>query len=95
MRRTSRRSGARQLLLVVCLSASAETVASRLEHREPDRWPGKAALIARARRLATSVPHLSDLDMVVSTEDRQADDVAAEIFEAMRGRGMLERDRSD
>jgi hypothetical protein len=29
--------------------------------------------------------------MTIGTEDRQAEDVAAEIFEAMRGRGMLER----
>jgi hypothetical protein len=28
--------------------------------------------------------------MIIGTEDRQAEDVAAEIFEVMRGRGMLE-----
>jgi hypothetical protein len=75
---------------VVCLRASSETVASRLDAREPDRWPGKEPLIARARRLADSVPHLPAVDMIIDTEARQADDVAGEIFEAMRGRGMLE-----
>ncbi len=35
--------------LVACLVASAETVAERLQRREPDDWPGKQALIARAR----------------------------------------------
>jgi chloramphenicol 3-O-phosphotransferase len=88
---TVRDATAAQLLLVVCLSASSETVAARLDAREPDRWPGQAALIARAQRLATSVPHLPEIDMIIGTEDRQAEDVAAEIFEAMRGRGMLER----
>jgi broad-specificity NMP kinase len=43
---------AAELLLVVCLSASPETVAARLEAREPGRWPGKAPLIERARRFA-------------------------------------------
>ncbi len=86
-----RSATAAQLLLVVCLSASGETVASRLDVREPDRWPGKAALIARARRLATAVPRLPGIDMIIGTEDRQAEDVAAEVFEAMRGSGMLER----
>jgi chloramphenicol 3-O-phosphotransferase len=81
---------AARLLLVVCLSASPETVAARLDAREPDRWPGKAPLIARAQRLATAVPHLPEIDMIIGTEDRRAEDVAAEIFEAMRGRGMLE-----
>ena len=81
---------AAQLLLVVCLSASSETVAARLDAREPDRWPGKAALITRAQRLATAVPCLPQIDMIIGTEDRQAEDVAAEIFEVMRGRGMLE-----
>jgi shikimate kinase len=85
-----RSATAAQLLLVVCLSASPETVASRLDAREPDRWPGKGALIARARRLASSVSRLPDNDTIIVTDDRQADDVAAEIFEAMRRRGMFE-----
>ena len=85
---------AAELLLVVCLSASSETVAARIDAREPDRWPGKAPLIVRARRLASSVPHLSGIDIVIETEHRDADDVAAEIFQEMRRRGMLDRGSS-
>jgi chloramphenicol 3-O-phosphotransferase len=81
---------AADLLLVVCLSASSETVAARIDAREPDRWPGKAPLIARARRLASSTPRLRGIDVVIDTEQRAAEDVAAEIFLAMRRRGMLE-----
>jgi chloramphenicol 3-O-phosphotransferase len=77
------------LLLVVCLSASSETVAARIDSREPDRWPGKAPLIARARRLASSTPCLPGVDFVIDTERRTAQDVAAEILQAMRRTGML------
>jgi chloramphenicol 3-O-phosphotransferase len=84
-----RNATAAELLLVVCLSASPETVAARIDAREPDRWPGKAPLIARARHLASSTPHLPGVDLVIDTEERDAEDVAAEILQAMRRRGML------
>jgi chloramphenicol 3-O-phosphotransferase len=84
-----RNATAAELALVVCLSASCETVAARIEAREPDRWPGKLALIERARKLASSTPGLPGVDLVINTEQRAAQDVAAEIFAAMRSRGML------
>jgi chloramphenicol 3-O-phosphotransferase len=84
-----RAAAAAKLLLVVCLSASSETVAARIDAREPDRWPGKAPLIARARQLASSTPHLPGTDQIIDTEQRAAEDVAAEILKAMRQRGML------
>ncbi len=84
-----RSASAAQLLLVVCLAASAETVAARIDAREPDHWPGKAPLMERARRLALSTPGLPGVDLVISTEHRDAQDVAAEILGEMRGRGML------
>ncbi len=84
-----RSATAAELLLVACVSASPETVASRIDVREPDRWPGKGPLIARARRLAASVPQLSGVDMLIDTEHRDAGDVALEILDAMRRRGML------
>jgi gluconate kinase len=77
--------------LVVCLSASAETVASRIDSREPDRWPGKGPLIERARVLARSVPELPGIDMLISTEGREAEEVAREILEEMRRSSMLGR----
>jgi hypothetical protein len=66
----------------VCLTASAETVARRLDRREPDLWPGKADLIARARELAVAIPRLAGIDLHVSTENRDAHAVADEIFAA-------------
>jgi hypothetical protein len=80
---------AAELLLVVCLSASPETVAARIDLREPDDWPGKAPLVERARRLASSTPLLPGIDLVIDTKDRAAKDVAADVFEAMRSRRML------
>lgn len=78
-----------ELLLVVCLRASPDTVAARIDAREPDRWPGKASLIARARGFAVSTPSLSGIDVLIGTEQRHAQHVAGEIFELMRLRGML------
>jgi chloramphenicol 3-O-phosphotransferase len=80
---------AAETLLVVCLSASSETVAARIDAREPDHWPGKAPLIVRARALATSTPRLPGIDLVIDTQQRTAEDVATEILRAMRSRGML------
>jgi hypothetical protein len=82
-------AAASELLLVVCLSASPETVAARIDAREPDHWPGKAPLVERARRLASLTPLLPGIDLVIDTEARAAKDVAAEVFEAMQSRGML------
>jgi chloramphenicol 3-O-phosphotransferase len=78
-----------QLTLVVCLTASPDVVARRIDAREPDRWPGKAPLIERARRLARAVPELAQVDLVIDTEQRDAEDVAAEVFAAMRERGLV------
>lgn len=80
---------AAESLLVVCLRASPETITARLEDREPDRWPGKAPLIARARNYAVSAPRLPGIGLVIDTEERHAEDVATEILEAMRREGML------
>ncbi len=86
-----RNATAAELLLVICLSASSETVAARIDAREPDHWPGKLPLIARARRLASTTPRLPGIDLTINTERRVAEDVAAEILEEMRDRGMLGR----
>jgi hypothetical protein len=76
-------------MLVACLRASPETVAARIDAREPDHWPGKAPLIARARKLASSTPGLPGIDMVLSTEQQAAENVAAHVFQKMGNRGML------
>ena len=66
-------------VLVVCLEASPDIVASRIAEREPDRWPGKQRLIAHARELALSIPQIQAIDLRIDTEGREPDDVAAEV----------------
>lgn len=75
--------------LVACLSASPETVAARIADREPDRWPGKPGLTAHARQLAGLVPRLDGIDLVIETDDRAEDEVAAELHTEMRNRGLI------
>lgn len=57
-------------VIVVCLRATPDTVAARIATREPDAWPGKAALTAHARQLARTIPAIGGLDLVVETEAR-------------------------
>jgi len=75
--------------LIVCLSAPPDTVARRLEAREPDRWPGKLELIAHARSLARSMPQLEGIELVINTERRTAAEAAEEIRDAMRAAGLF------
>lgn len=76
-------------VLVVCLVASPETVAARIDVREPDNWPEKQRLIAHARRLAASVPSFSGIDLSIATENLSAEDAAAEVHAVMRSKGLL------
>ncbi len=76
-------------LLVVCLSASPETVASRLTVREPDSWPGKRDLIERARVLALSMPGLARTDCVIETESADVEQIAGLIHTELRSHGLL------
>jgi len=71
------------VVLVVCLIATPKIVAARIEEREPDRWPGKERLIRHARELARTIPLIETIDLQINTEDREADDVAAEIHDAL------------
>lgn len=76
-------------VVVVCLSAGAETVAARIADREPDAWPGKAALISRARLLTESIPSIAGIDAVICTEDRSPVDVAGEVHDLLRDHQLL------
>lgn len=78
-----------QPVLVVCLAASTDIAAERVAAREPDSWPGKAALVDHARTLAQQIPAIPGLDLVISTVDRAAADVAAEIRQALWDHGIL------
>ena len=64
-------------------------MATRIAAREPDRWPGKAGLIAHARELAETVPRLAGIDLLIETEGRPAEHAAELIRAEMRLRGLL------
>jgi ribose 1,5-bisphosphokinase PhnN len=65
---------------VVCLTAPAEIVAARVAAREPDDWPGKAALVAHAAQLARIIPHLQRVNGVISSTDLSAQRVAEDLL---------------
>jgi thymidylate kinase len=75
--------------VVVCLSVPPELAAKRVADREPDSWPGKTALVEHARMLAGQVPGIPGLDVTISTANRDAAEVAAEIEQVLRDRGVL------
>lgn len=75
--------------LVVLLTIDPATAAARVEAREPDRWPGKAGLVAHAAELAVALETLPGVDARISTADRSALEVADEIVALMRERGLL------
>lgn len=81
-----------QPVLVVCLAAPPDIAAERVAAREPDSWPGKAALVDHARVLAEQIPAIPGIDVVVSTMNRGATDVAVEIRQALREHGILAPD---
>lgn len=69
--------------VVVCLRASAETLAARLDAREPSRWPGKEALVGRARQLADKIPAFAGIDLVLDTDALDRDETVASILGAL------------
>jgi hypothetical protein len=76
-------------VIVVCLEAPPDVVASRIADREPDTWPGKAALIAHARKLARSIPKIAGIDAVFNTDGRAAVEVAAQVHGLLRDHRLL------
>ena len=68
--------------LVACLRAPGDVAAARVRAREPERWAGRDALAAHAHELAEGIPRLPGVDLVLDTDDRNADDVAAELYAA-------------
>ena len=73
--------------LVVRLEAQPSTLERRVRAREPASWSGLEALVESSRRLAVSMSALRDVDLVLSTEGRPAETVAARIESVMRERG--------
>lgn len=76
-------------VLVVCLTAPAEVVADRVAAREPDDWPGKAALVDHSRGLAVEIPSIAGIDARIDTVGREAREVAAEIKELLAVSGII------
>ncbi len=70
--------GAKQHV-VVRLEAAPATLAKRIVEREPEEWSGVAGLVEHAERLATSMPSLRDVTLVVSTEGKRPEAVAERI----------------
>jgi broad-specificity NMP kinase len=64
---------------VVCLTADPETTSRRVLEREPPEWHGRDPLVAHSRVLATQIPALRGIDLRISTDGRDARDVALEI----------------
>jgi hypothetical protein len=66
-------------VLLVRLEARTGTLAGRLLEREPASWSGRDALVEHSQQLATTMPALTRVDLVLSTEGERAEDVAARI----------------
>jgi len=76
--------------LVACLRAPGDVAAARVLAREPERWAGRDALAAHARELADAIPRLPGIDLVLDTDDRDEEEVAAELREAVAARGLFD-----
>jgi shikimate kinase len=76
---------------VVCvlLTAPPEMLAARIDTREPDTWRGKRPLIEHARALGSSMRRLTGIDIRIDTGTRTADEVAAELRDRVRARGVF------
>jgi hypothetical protein len=78
--------------LVVALTAPGGVVAARVLEREPERWAARDSLAEHARELASQIPRLPSVDLVLSTDGRGEESVAAELHAELRARGMLSLD---
>lgn len=74
--------------LVVCLRAAAETLAERLDAREPVSWPGRQRLIEHARELADRVAAIEGVDLVIDTDSLDRDETVEEILGALTAAEM-------
>jgi hypothetical protein len=68
---------------VVALTVPGDVAAARVLAREPERWAGREALAAHAAELASVIPALPGVDLVLSTDGRDAESVAADLLAAV------------
>jgi hypothetical protein len=78
-------TGAKECV-VARLEAEPGTLAARILAREPAAWSGLDELVASSRRLARSMPSLTGVDLVLSTEGQDPEHVAARLEAALRAR---------
>jgi len=72
--------------VLVRLEAQPATLVDRIIEREPASWSGLANLVEHTQVLAETMQTLRGVDLVVSTEGRRPEDVAARIRAALPGR---------
>ena len=77
--------------LVVALRAPGDACAARVLEREPERWAGRESLAAHARELASVIPALPGVDLVLSTDGRGEEAVAGELLDAAVNGGWVGR----
>ena len=66
-------------VFLVRLEARPATLVRRIVEREPPTWSGLDDLVEHAQELAASMPALSGVDLILSTEGERPEDVAARI----------------
>jgi hypothetical protein len=72
--------------LVARLEAEPATLERRITEREPQEWSGLGGLLDSARRLAATMPALTDVDLVVDTDVNDQVAAAAFVRDAVLGR---------
>ncbi len=65
--------------VIVRLEAHPDTLRARIVARDPPGWSGLPDQLRASRELAASMPSLAGVDVVLSTEGREAEDVAGEL----------------
>jgi GTPase SAR1 family protein len=70
---------------LVRLEAPAATLVERIIEREPESWSGLAGLVEHTQELAVTMPGLSGVDLVVTTEAQRPEAVAERIRAALPG----------
>jgi adenylate kinase family enzyme len=68
---------------VVALTVPGELASSRVLEREPERWAARDSLAEHAAELAPAIPALPGVDLVLSTDGRDPESVAAELLDAL------------
>jgi chloramphenicol 3-O-phosphotransferase len=79
-------------VVVAALRVPGDVAAARVLAREPERWGGREALAEHARGLAGVIPALAGVDVVLDTDGRDEEEVAAELLDALAGRGIVSVD---